>query len=422
MNRRVLHLLSQRPAFTGSGITVDALVREAARHGWAQRVVVGTPAVDPRPDVAGLPPEHVRPLRFGEGGLDFALPGMSDVMPYPSSRFAALTAAQLDRYRRAWRSHLAAVVEEFRPAVIHSHHVWLLSSLVKDVAPDIPVVTHCHATGLRQMRLCPHLAGEVRAGCARNETFVVLHEGHAGELRDALGVAPERIREVGAGYREEIFRGRIRASRRPTDVVYIGKYSPAKGLPWLLDAVTRLAPWYPSLILHVAGGGAGAEADALRVRMESMGALVRLHGQLSQERLAGLLRRCAVAVLPSFYEGLPLVLVEALACGCRVVATRLPGVAHRIAPHFGTAMMLVEPPRLRSVDEPVPDDLPRFVDDLTATLANALADAACHDEPALPPEALETFTWRTVFRRVEEIWREMAGRAGGESAGGTLKP
>lgn len=39
MNRRVLHVLSQRPGFTGSGITVAALVREAARHGWAQRVV-----------------------------------------------------------------------------------------------------------------------------------------------------------------------------------------------------------------------------------------------------------------------------------------------------------------------------------------------------------------------------------------------
>ena len=50
------------------------------------------------------------------------------------------------------------------------------------------------------------------------------------------------------------------------------------------------------------------------------------------------MRRCAVCVLPSFYEGVPLVLVEAAACGCRIVATALPGVIEQIAPYLNDAI------------------------------------------------------------------------------------
>lgn len=58
--------------------------------------------------------------------------------------------------------------------------------LLKDVAPDIPVITHCHATGLRQMELCPHLAEEVARGVSRNDHFVVLHKGQEQELQEKL--------------------------------------------------------------------------------------------------------------------------------------------------------------------------------------------------------------------------------------------
>ena len=81
MTRRVLHLLSQRPGRTGSGVTVQALVREAAAAGWEQAVVVGTPLDDPHPRVEGVGDARIHPLRFGAPPLDFALPGMSDVMP-----------------------------------------------------------------------------------------------------------------------------------------------------------------------------------------------------------------------------------------------------------------------------------------------------------------------------------------------------
>jgi glycosyltransferase involved in cell wall biosynthesis len=400
---RILHLLSQRPSMTGSGVTLDALVRTAGAR-WRQRAVVGVPAGEALPRFGGLAAGEVHALEFGEPPLGFPVPGMSDVMPYRSTVFSRMGGDQLAAYRSSWRDHLDVVLQQFRPDLIHVHHVWLLASMVKDAATDVPVVNHCHATGLRQIALCPHLADEVIEGCRRNERFAVLHAGHAAELARTLGVAAERIHVVGAGYRDDLFFPSPGGSPAPR-LAYVGKYSHAKGLPQLLDALQRLQREHRSLQLHVAGGGEGDEADALRRRMHAMGDVVVQHGMLAQPRLAEMLRGCSVAVLPSFYEGVPLVLVEAMACGCRLVATDLEGVRRELAPHLEDALQVVPMPRLEGIDTPTAGDLPAFVEALTAALDEALGrpplDAGDIAQRARP------FTWAGVSGRVEAIWNEL---------------
>ncbi len=404
--RRLLHSLSQRPARTGSGVTLEALARHAAGT-WDQAAVIGVPAADPHPAVGGLDPDRVHPLVFETDALPFPVPGMSDIMPYPSTVWSAMPPDQLAAYRAAWRAHLQRVVDAFRPDVIHSHHVWLMTALLRQVAPDVPLVAHCHATGLRQRALCPRLGDEVAEACARIDRFVTVSADNADALTRALGVPRARITVVGAGYRDRLFH-QTGAPARPggaTELVYVGKYAAAKGLPWLLDALEALVARHPErpLRLHVAGSGAGAEADRLRARMQALSPRVVLHGQLPQSRLADLLRRCDLCVLPSLYEGVPLVLVEALACGCRLVSTALPGVVSELAPTLGDALHLVEPPRLQGVDVPVPDDLPGFVGRLTDALDRALEAPAPGDlGPRLTP-----FTWRAVAERVAAVWQTL---------------
>ncbi len=402
---RILHALSQRPSLTGSGITLEAMVRHAADAGHEQRVVIGVPSDEPRPTVGGLDGGQIRPLAFGRPPLDFAVPGMSDVMPYPSTRFAALTEEQVNVYRRSWADHLRPILSDFRPDVIHSHHLWLMSATIKDIAPNTPVLTQCHATGLRQMELCPHLADQVRDGCSRIDAFTVLHRGHANELERCLGISGDRIHQVGAGYRDDLFFAP--ASVPEPALLYVGKYSAAKGVPWLLDAFERVSARRPGLKLHVAGGGSGEEADALRSRMDLMTPAVIQHGQVSQPELADIVRRSTVCVLPSFYEGLPLVLVEALACGCRLISTELPGIVEELAPRLGDALTMVELPRLETVDQPHSGDLPAFVDRLEASLERALDAPPIGDPIRTMPEAMAHFSWEAVYARVEAVWQAL---------------
>lgn len=403
---RVLHCLSQRPSLTGSGITLAALVRHAAEAGWEQRAVVGVPATDRLQSLGGLAADRIDPLRFGTADLPFAVPGMSDVMPYESTVFSSMTDGGTAAYVDAWRTHLAANVERFSPDIIHSHHVWLMSSLLKDLAPETPVVTHCHATGLRQMALVPRLADRIKTGCARSDAFAVLHRGHAEELGACLAVPEDRIHVVGAGYRDDLFHADGRRKEQEPTLLFVGKYCNSKGLPQLLEAFEGLVSRLPTLRLHVAGGGAGQEAEALEERMTSMAPKVVLHGRLGQPELAELMRRSTVFVLPSFFEGLPLVLVEALACGCRLVSTELPGVRDEIASRIGDALELVPLPAMAGVDTPDPAGLPAFVDRLSTAIESAL------DAPPLGDlsETLRPFTWAAVFRRVEKIWTDLIGR------------
>ncbi len=298
---------------------------------------------------------------------------------------------------------LLAMIGTFQPDIIHSHHVWLVSALIKDIAPRTPVATTCHSTGLRQMELVPELGAEVRRGCARNDHFCVLRDDHGISLRHSLQVGPERVTVVGAGYRPEIFHPEPGTDATATDLLYVGKYSQAKGLPWLLDAFSQMRQAQPGLRLHIAGGGSGPEADELRQRLDSLAPAVIQHGQLDQPDLAELMRRCGVCVLPSFYEGVPLVLVEAAACGCQLVATDLPGIRESLAPHLDRRLQLVPLPGLVQVDRPVPADLPRFVQNLSAALAMALKQAQT-PSPA-PTTDLAPLTWHAVFERVASVWR-----------------
>jgi glycosyltransferase involved in cell wall biosynthesis len=404
----VLHILSQRPSQTGSGVTLQALLQYGQEQGYVQAAVVAAAKGEAKPEIEALPPELVFPLYFEQGPLNFPIPGMSDVMPYKSTRFSEMHGEHIDAYKKAWANLLREVKAQFKPDVIHSNHLWILSAMLKDIFPEIPIVTHCHATGLRQMELCPDLKKAVQQGCARNNLFAVLHEEHAALVEKNLGVDRQRIHVVGAGYMDNIFHNK-NAERNPNHkrILYAGKYAHAKGVPYLLDAFERLAQKDAHLSLDIAGSGSGDEAQKLRERMQTMAPNVHMHGQVNQRELAELMRRADVFVLPSMYEGLPLVLVEAFACGCRLVATDLTGIREQIAPYLKDAIYLVPKPKMQSVDQPSEDAVGPFKVQLTHAIEQALLGGAINPAKATFKQSLEHFKWQTVSTRIDHMWKSL---------------
>ena len=118
-------------------------------------------------------------------------------------------------------------------------------------------------------------------------------------------------------------------------------------------------------------------------------------GCVTQSRLAELYNDCDIFVLPSMYEGLPLTVIESLACGDRVVMTKLEGIAEWLADMVPDAdIRYVLPPGMKGTDEPLEEELPAF----ESRLAEALREAI--EEKDTKECDVSRISWQKIAREV----------------------
>ena len=139
---------------------------------------------------------------------------------------------------------------------------------------------------------------------------------------------------------------------------------------------------------------------------QDLGERVVVHGQIPQARLATIFHKAHIFVLPSLFEGLPLVVIEALASGCRVVATDLPGVMEVVGNVKADYITLVRTPRLRKMDQPYPEDLAAFERNIAQALKIQMAGAIKHPriDLSLVEDKLAAFSWKGVFAQVQKVY------------------
>ena len=106
------------------------------------------------------------------------------------------------------------------------------------------------------------------------------------------------------------------------DLLFVGRLAPVKGLPVLLRALAEI----PAVQLTIVGDGPQRGEIETLIHAYEIEARVRLLGYQSQDEVAELLSQSRALVLPSFAEGLPVVLMEAMAAGLPVITTQIAGV------------------------------------------------------------------------------------------------
>lgn len=237
-------------------------------------------------------------------------------------------------------ARIAGLLRRVRPAVVHTHSskAGVLGRLACRLLRPRPAVVHTPHTfafafdrEFSPWRRRAFLGIERWLG-ASTDVLVAVSPSEAAQGRELRIVPAERIRIVENGLDEEAWkdlpsRGKARERwgipARVRLVVTAGLLSPAKSQADLLEAAARLLPRHPDLHLVIAGRGPLLED--LQRRARDLGLEDRVAFPGFTDDMKGLYRAADVFVLPSRWEGMPYVILEAMAAGCPVIATDVNG-------------------------------------------------------------------------------------------------
>ena len=346
---KILSILAQKPSSTGSGIYLTELLKSFHKMGEEQAVVYGVTKEDKLPEFSGV---KAYPVYYESKNLPFPVLGMSDEMPYRSTRYRDLTEEMLESFRFAFLQKIQEAVEEFRPDILLCHHLYLLTALVREAFPNLPIYGFCHNTDLRQMEKHSLKRKFIQENIRKLDRIFTPKEAQKKEVIRVYGVDPDKIRNIAVGYNEErfflpkgdiLFRGGIPRRRRVSlpngevlekgealDLLFAGKLGEKKGVFSLLRAVEefykeegKICP----LRLFLAGdNGNLEEKEAVYALAQSCSYPIYFLGRLDQEELVKFYQFSDIFTLPSFFDAVPLTVLEALACGNKVVLTDLEGL------------------------------------------------------------------------------------------------
>jgi teichuronic acid biosynthesis glycosyltransferase TuaC len=176
-------------------------------------------------------------------------------------------------------------------------------------------------------------------------------------------------------------------------ILMVGNLMASKGHELVLRAVARIRNSHPDLRCTIIGEGADRSRFIALAQDLNIYHRIDFLGRRSRREVAAAMRSCSVFVLPSRYEGLGCVYLEAMACGKPVIACRGQGIDEIV--HHGSNGWLI----------PV-DGLEELVEALRSLLANANLRATIGE--AARKAIVDTFTLEHQARKLTTIYREVA--------------
>jgi glycosyltransferase involved in cell wall biosynthesis len=233
------------------------------------------------------------------------------------------------RYLELARRTLAAT----RPDVVYAHFL-VPSGLIAALAGRAPLVVTAHGRDVRNIGAIPGVAAATRVVVRRAAAVICVSRYLQQELETKLPEARGKVEVVSSGVDRERF-AVTEPRPGPPGFLCVGALDERKNVLRLADAFARLGEG----TLTFAGDG------PLRSKLEGR-ERVQLVGRVAHDEIPGLLAECRVLAQPSLVEPLGQALLEAMACGRSVLATRIGGPPEFVPPDAG---VLVDPLDLDSL-------------------------------------------------------------------------
>ncbi|MFK4484709.1 starch synthase [Curtobacterium sp. AB7] len=313
--------------------------------------------------------------------------------------------------------------------LVHSH-TWYANSAgrIAQLTYGIPHVVTAHSLEPLRPWKAEQLGGGYRlSSWMEREAFenadgviAVSKAMRADILRSYPSIDPAKVHVVYNGididaWKPQVDEDAVRAlgidPSRPS-VVFVGRITRQKGLPYLLRAVASLpedvqivlcagAPDTPEILAEVTG-----LVEGLREQREGV---VWIDRMLAHEEIVNVLSSGTVFVCPSIYEPLGIVNLEAMACGIPVVGTGTGGIPEVVADGFTGRIVPIDQAQDGTG---TPTDPEKYVADLAATLGEVLADEGLAKlmGRAGRLRVESEFTWDAIATRTRQVYDEVLGR------------
>lgn len=244
--------------------------------------------------------------------------------------------------------YLMPFVRELQPNAVLNF--WLYPEGYAAVAVGrklgIPVIVGSIGTDLN--RIADPMTNWLTRSTLQRASFVITKSRHLRYRALEMGVKPERARTVLNGCNTKLFHPRDRmtarqelgVARNAELVAFVGRIETTKGIRELFEAIAILSRSRPELCAAYIGDGPGLAP------LQEQASLGNLRGRFifahscSPDRVAQWLAAANLLALPSYAEGCPNVIIEALSCGRPVVATDVGGIPELVDARCG---VLVRP-------------------------------------------------------------------------------
>lgn len=417
----VMFTNTYRPHVGGVARSVERFSDEFRRRGHRVLVVA--------PSFPATPREESDVLRFPAlqqfNGSDFSVP-----VPVPG--------------------RLAAVLADFRPQIVHSHHPFLLGDTALRVAASrgIPAVfTHhtryedyTHYVPGDSPRLKKFVIDLVTGYCNLCTAVVAPSESIALLLRQRGVTVPIEVIPTGilpdefSGGDGAAFRERLGIPADSFVVGHLGRLAPEKNLVFLAEAVARFLRKREDRRFLLVGTGPAAEAVEAILRTYGLAGRLHRKGILSGSEVAGAYGAMDLFAFASRTETQGMVLTEAMAAGVPVVAIDAPGAREVVRDGVNGRLLPGEDPdafaaALEEVAALPREDRERLAAGARATAAGFSLAAMAERTVALydtlrrarsPQPGIEASLWESARRATEEEWKIVRRIA--HAVRGTLLP
>lgn len=294
---------------------------------------------------------------------------------------------------------LLPAVRAFAPDLIFGCYLYPDCHAALKIAQNLAVPVVAMSIGSDINRIGDRFSAMHTRTVLRESDFVVTVSGDLCAKAVAMGAAPLTTRAVVNGCDLSVFRPGDRLAARqklgidPASeaVVYLGRMDVKKGLRELVEAAASLHSLRPNL--HVYLVGAGPDRPLIEADIQTRNAAGYVHAlpACAFDDVALWMAAADLVTLPSYMEGCPNVVLEALASGRPVVATNVGGIPEILSDQFGRLV----PPRD------------------AAALAQALASVLGRGWDAQAISARNSRSWEAVASELLQIFQSLRPTASG---------